>query len=49
MEEAVAEEVGGRLVAGEEQQDAVRDHLVAGETIALVLRCEHEGHQILAR
>src|SRR6185295_2210936 len=38
MEEAVAEEVGRRLVPGKEEEDAVRDDFVPGQAVTLVLR-----------
>src|SRR5437667_4876655 len=49
MEEAVPEQVRRRLVPGEEEEDAVRDRLVAREALALVLGAEHEARQVVAR
>ena len=49
MEEPVAEQVARGLVSGEEQQDAVRDHLVVRQVLALVLGADHERHEVVTR
>ena len=49
VEEAVPEQVRRRLVPREEQENAVRDHLVVRQAVALVLRAEHETHQVVSR
>src|SRR5687768_9984968 len=47
VEEAVADEVRRRLVPGEEEQDAVRDHLVARQPLAVVLGADEEAHEVV--
>jgi hypothetical protein len=47
VEEAVADQVRRRLVAREEEEDAVCDHLVVRQALALVLRAEEEAHEVV--
>ena len=47
MQQAVPEQVRGRLVARKEQENAVRHHLVLAQHRTAVLRREHQGNQIV--
>src|SRR4030095_4072777 len=49
MEETVPEQLRRRLVAREEEEHAVRDHLVVRQAFALVLGAEHEARQVVLR
>ena len=48
-EHAVADEIDGRLVAGDEQQRARAEHLVLGEGVALLLGVHERGEHVVAR
>ncbi len=47
--EAVADQVHGGLVAGDEEQDAGGEQLALGEPVALLLHCDEGGEQVRAR
>ena len=47
-ERAVADEVHGRLVAGDVEQDHLLDELVLGEPVAFVLGRDQRGEQVVA-
>ena len=49
LEDRVADQVRRRLVAGDQDEDQHRDHLVVREPRALDLRLDQAGEQILAR
>ena len=49
VEQAVGEEVGRGFVSGEQQQDAVRHHLVLAQHVAALLgREQHAEHVLLS-
>ena len=48
-QQAVADEVRRCLVPGDQQQVAVREELLVRERVAILLRLDHRGEQVVAR